>query len=169
MNENLLAFYMGYAFSHAINVQCRLAARELMVPFVVYWQGKQPKPVPYPALTQTEAVERANNARTQIAAEITGWSSCREGLVKQNDDTNLDTLFVEGWVLGLAPQLELFVYCRKEPFRLIRGFIWKSHPNARKDIPAFMADFKNGILSQPFGQQCLEYVERAEPAHFSKT
>ncbi|MGO4569270.1 hypothetical protein AB4Z52_30540 [Rhizobium sp. 2YAF20] len=163
MNENLLAFYMGYAFSHAVNTQHLLAPNELMVPYVVYWQDEQPAPVPYSAPTQNEAVQKANTARTQKAAEVTGWSSGREGLITPNDGTKLDVLFIEGWVPGLTPPLEMLVYCRKEPFKLIQGFMWKPHSQARKDSRTFMMDFKRGIISQPFGQQCLEYVEHSEP------
>jgi hypothetical protein len=168
MNENLLAFYMGYAFCHAVNVQHALGSEELMVPFVVYWQDKQPSPVAYPAATQSEAVAKACAARVQMGAETTGWSSCREGLVPQNDGSKLDALLVEGWVPGLAPPLELLVYYRRGRFRLIRGLLWKSHPYARKDTHAFMAEFKKGILGHPFGATCLEYIERAEPIQFEQ-
>ena len=168
MNENLLAFYMGYAFCHAVNLQHVLEPEALMAPFVVYWQDKQPNPVPYPAATQSEAVERASVERVQRGSEGTGRSSCREGLVPQNDGSKLDALLVEGWVPGLAPPLEMFVYYRKTAFRLIRGLLWKSHPYARKDTHAFMAEFKNGILGHPFGATCLEYLDHAEPVQFEK-
>lgn len=164
MNENLLALYLGYAFSHAVNVQHKLTAKELMVPFVIYWQGNQLEVVAYPAATQAEAVDQANAARVEKAAGTTGWSSSREGLMAQNDGTKLDILLVEGWVPDLSPPLEMFVYYRKEPFRLLQGFFWKSHPDARRDPHAFMAEFKRGMLSHPFGPECLDYVERADPA-----
>ena len=164
MNENLLAFYMGYAFSQAINVQHKMAAKELMVPFVIYWQGNHLDIVAYPAATQAEAVEQANVARGQKAAGTTGWSSSREGLMAQNDGTKLDILLVEGWVPELSEPLEMFVYYRQEPFRLIQGFFWKSHPEARKDPQSFMAEFKRGMLIHPFGRECLDYVDHADPA-----
>jgi len=165
MNENLLACYMGYAFSHAINVQHLLSPGELTVPYVVYWKDEEPTPVPYPAETQHEAVEKAHAARVQYS-EGTGWSSGREGMIDQGDGTKLDILLIEGWVPDLAPPLELLVYYRTGPFRLIQGFMWKNHPQARKDGRAFMTEFKRGILLQPFGQQCMEYIERAEPVSY---
>ncbi|MFZ6871369.1 hypothetical protein ACO0LF_04795 [Undibacterium sp. Di27W] len=166
MNENFLAFYMGHAFSHAVHVQHHLEPKELMVPFVAYWQEKQSTVIPYPAETQAEAVEKACEAREQSAIGTTGWASCREALVQQPDGAKLNTLLVEGWNPGLTPQLEMFVYCRKEPFKLIRGFFWKPHPDARKNAQVFMGHFKDGILSHPFGQKSIEYVERAEPIQF---
>ncbi len=74
---------------------------------------------------------------------------------------------MEGWVAGLTPPLEVLVYYRKEPFRLIQGLLWKSHADARKNTSAFMAKFKDGILTHPFSKESLEYVERAEPANFA--
>jgi len=153
---------MGYAFSHAINVQHLLAPGELTVPYVVYWNEEEPTPVHYAAETQREAVEKALVARNQYS-DGTGWSSGREGLIDQGDGTKLDSLLIEGWVPDLAAPLELLVYYRTEPFRLIQGFMWKNHPQARKDSRAFMTEFKRGILRQPFGQECMEYIECAEP------
>lgn len=161
MNENLLACYMGYAFSHAVNVQHVLSPGELTVPYVVYWKDEKPTPVSYSGATQQEAVEKSHAARIQYS-DGTGWSSGRECLVDQGNGTKLDGLFIEGWVPGLAPPLELLVYYRTGPFRLIKAFMWKTHPNARKDVRAFMAEFRRGILLQPFGQQCMEYIDRAE-------
>ncbi|MFZ6721410.1 hypothetical protein ACO0LK_14745 [Undibacterium sp. Ji49W] len=166
MNEDILAFYMGYAFSHAIHTQHLLEHNALMVPFVVYWQHMQSDSVPYSATTQVEALEKAHSARAQREAEVTGWSSGREGTIQQNDGSKLDVVLIEGWVPGLTPPLEMFVYCRKTPFRLIQGLFWKPHHNARKNTQAFMAKFKDGILGHPFGKQCLQYVERAEPVNF---
>jgi hypothetical protein len=163
MNEELLAFYMGCAFSHALQVQQLLAPGELMVPFVAYWNGDQPTFVPYPAASQEEAVANSVAAREQQKAVTEGWVGGREGLVTQNDGTKLDVLLLEGWVRNLELPLEMFIYCRKAPFRLIKGFIWKSHPHARKDTHAFMASFKRGISSHSFGAQCLDIVEHAEP------
>ena len=160
---------MGYAFSHAINVQHSINSKELMVPYVVYWQGEQATPVPYPALTQKEALENAHAARAQKENEITGWSSGREGFITQSDGSSVDTILIDGWISNLSPPLEMFVYLKKEPFRLIKGFMWKTHPQARKDSHAFMTEFKRGILNQPFGLQCLEYVEQSESIKFSGT
>jgi hypothetical protein len=164
VNDNILAFYMGYTFSQAVNIQHKLAAKELMVPFVIYWQGNHLDLATYPAATQAEAVEQAMRARTERAAGTTGWSSSREGLMAQNDGSKLDTLLIEGWVPGLSSPLEMFVYCRKDPFRLLQGFFWKSHPEARKEPQSFMGEFKRGILIHPFGQGCLGYVDHADPA-----
>ena len=161
MNEKSLACYMGYAFSQAVNLQHLLSPGDLAVPYVVYWKGEEPTPVPYPAATQQEAVEKAQAARIQYL-EGTGWSSGREGLIDQGNGTKLDALLIEGWVPGLAPPVELLVYYLRGPFRLIKGFMWKGHPQARKDPRAFMAEFQRGILLQPFGRQCMEYIERAE-------
>jgi hypothetical protein len=64
------------------------------------------------------------------------------------------------------PPTEMFTYYRRGPFRLIQGFMWKEHQQVRRtaeDKREFMKEFKRGILSQPFGQQCLEYVARSEP------
>ncbi|AVR14085.1 hypothetical protein WJ19_26975 [Burkholderia vietnamiensis] len=60
----------------------------------------------------------------------------------------------------------MFVYYRSEPFRLIQGFLWKAHAQARKDGPSFMAEFRRGILAQPFGQQCMECIDNAELVQF---
>jgi hypothetical protein len=166
MNESLLAFYMGYAFGHAIHIQHVLERNALMVPFVVYWQNMQPQPVPYPASSQLQAVEEARAARLEKESEVTGWSSGREGAIQQNDGSRLDALLIEGWVPSVAPQLEMMVYYRKDPFRLLQGLFWKPHPDARKDTRAFMQEFKNGILYHPFGKAGLEYLERAEPVNY---
>jgi hypothetical protein len=165
IDEKRLAFYMGYAFSHAIQVQHLLAPGELTVPYVVYWNNETPTPVPYPAATQHEAVKNAQSAREQTASG-SGWSSGREGYVTQGNGAKLDVLVIEGWVPGLDVPLELLVYCRKDPFRLIRGFLWKAHAQARKDGPSFMVEFKRGIMGQPFGQRCLEDLENAERVQF---
>lgn len=163
MDEKLLAYYMGNAFSHAVHVQTLLATNELMVPYVVYWQGGQSRPVPYPAETQHEAVELAHEARERPAPGVTGWASGREGSLLQTDGSKLDVLLVEGWIPGLMPPLQMLVYCRKEPFCLLKGFMWQPHPQVRKDVQAFMADFKLGLQSHSFGQQCIALIDRAEP------
>lgn len=162
MDDTRLAHYMGYAFSHAVNVQQLLAPEELTVPYVVYWEGEVPTPVPYPARSQAEAVEAAHTARSQRTAG-TGWSSGREGVVDLGNGATAEVLLIEGWVPGLDEPLELFVYYRKNPFRLVQGFLWKNHPQARGNSSAFAVEFRNGILMQPFGEACLQYVERAEP------
>lgn len=163
MNEGLLALHMGYAFSHALQVQRLLSSGELMVPFVIYWKGDRPTSIPYPAPTQEEAIANAMAAREQQKATTDAWVGGREGLVAQSNGTKLDVLLLEGWVNDLDPPLEMFVYFRRAPFRLINGFIWKTHPHARKDARAFMESFKRGIISHPFGSQSLDIVERAEP------
>jgi hypothetical protein len=165
MNEKHLALYMGYAFSHGINVQHLLAPGELTVPYVVYWDNGTPTPVPYPAATQHEAVANSRSAREQTVGG-SGWSSGREGTITQNDGTKLDILLIEGWVPGLDVPLEMFVYYRTQPFRLIHGFMWKEHAQARKEGQSFMTDFKRGILMQPFGQRCMEDIENAERVQF---
>lgn len=161
IDEKRVAFYMGYAFSHAIHVRHLLAPGELTVPYVVYWDNETPTPVPYPAATQHEAVAKAQSARDQ-ATSGSGWSSGREGTVTQSNGAKMDVLVIEGWVPGLDVPLEVFVYYRTEPFRLIRGFLWKAHAQARKDGPSFMGEFKRGILAQPFGQQSMECIDNAE-------
>lgn len=166
MKESLLPFYMGYAFSHAVNVQNLIEPPELMVPYVVYWEGEQPTPVPYPASTQAFAIEKACAAREQRAPRVTGWASGREGTITFDNDVKHDVLLIEGWVPGLSLPLEMFTCCRKAPFRLLNGFVWKNHSQVRRtkeETREFMKEFKRGILSQPFGQQCLEYIERSEP------
>jgi hypothetical protein len=163
MDKNILAFYMGYAFSHAIHVEQLLAPGELLVPYIISWQDGDANPVPYPAQTQAEAVNRLRSACAQLSSHLSAWTSGREGLVAQKDGTKLDVLLVEGWIPELSEPLEMFVYCRKDPFRLIHGFMWKDHPKARKNVQAFMAEFKNGILSHPFGRQCMEYIKHSEP------
>lgn len=163
--EEWLAFYMGYAFSHAIHVQHLLAPGELTVPYVVYWDNETPTPVPYPAATQHEAVANAHSARDQ-ASSRSGWSSGREGTVTQSNGAKMDVLVIEGWVPGLDVPLEVFVYYRTDPFRLIQGFLWKAHAQARKDDLSFMAEFKRGILAQPFGQQCMECIDNAVCVQF---
>lgn len=165
-DEKRLALYMGYAFSHGINIQHILSPGELTVPYVVHWNNETPTPVPYPAATQQEAVANAYSAREQ-ASEGHGWSSGLEGAIDLGNGTKMDILVIEGWVPGLVSPLEMFVYCRREPFRLVHGFMWKGHEQARKDAQSFMADFKRGILMQPFGQQCLEYVENGERVQFT--
>jgi hypothetical protein len=165
VNEEHLALYMGYAFSHGINVQHLVVPGELTVPYVIYWENETPTPVPYPAATQYEAVENARSAREQVDGG-TGWSSGREGVVAQGDGAKLDVLLIEGWVPGLTTPLEMFVYYRTQPFRLIHGFMWKEHAQARKEGKSFMANFKRGILMQPFGQRCMEDIENAERVQF---
>ncbi len=165
-NEALLAFYMGYAFCHGVNVQHVLAPNELSVPYVVYWQGEQPSPTPYAAQTQAEAVNHAIADRAAKSATVTGWSSGWEVSVRQSDGTKLDAMLIDGWVPGLSSPVEMMVYIRKDPFRLVRGFMWKLHPEARKDAHTFMQDFQRGMLSQPFGQQCLRYVEGSEAVQY---
>ncbi|WP_321867669.1 hypothetical protein [Paraburkholderia tropica] len=165
IDEKRLAFYMGYAFSHAIQVQHLLAPGELTVPYVVYWDKEIPAPVPYPAATQHEAVANAQSAREQ-AISGSGWSSGREGLIAQSNGEKMDVLVIEGWVPGLDVPLEVFVYYRKDPFRLLQGFLWKTHEQARKDGPSFMVEFRRGILAQPFGQQCMEVIDNAEPVQY---
>jgi hypothetical protein len=165
IDEKRLAFYMGYAFSHAIQVQHLLAPGELTVPYVVYWDKETPTPVPYPAETQHEAVASAQSAREQVTSG-SGWSSGREGTITQSNGTKMDVLLIEGWVPGLDVPLEVFVYCRRAPFRLIHGFLWQSHAQARKDATSFNAEFKRGILAQPFGQKCMEVIDNAERVQF---
>lgn len=167
MNEMLLAYYMGYAFCHGVNVQHLLAPQELAVPYVIYWDNKVPTPVPYYASSQEEAVANARLARRQ-AHDVTGWSSGREGFVTQKDGTKLDALVVEGWVPALDAPLEVFVYYRRNPFRLIYGFLWKVNPQARKDTQAFAAEFQRGIQAHPFGEQCMNDVQNAEQVQFSR-
>jgi hypothetical protein len=167
MDEKLLAYYMGHGFSHALHVQTLLATNELMVPYVIYWQDKLPHPIPYPAPTQQEAVQLANEARERQGPSTTGWTSGREGSVAQPNGSKLDVVLVEGWVPALTPPLQMFVYCRKEPFRLLKGFLWQTHPLARKDARTFMEDFKQGIQSHSFGQQCLTMIDNAEPVTFA--
>ncbi|BCG05440.1 hypothetical protein PPGU19_100080 (plasmid) [Paraburkholderia sp. PGU19] len=41
VNEEHLALYMGYAFSHGINVQHLVAPGELTVPYVIYWENER--------------------------------------------------------------------------------------------------------------------------------
>ncbi|MGP8436161.1 hypothetical protein ACT2FY_18155 [Paraburkholderia fungorum] len=165
IDEKRLAFYMGYAFSHAIQVQHLLAPGELTVPYVVYWDKEMPVPVPYPAATQHESVANAQSARQQ-ATSGSGWSSGREGAITQSNGAKMDVLVIEGWVPGLDVPLEVFVYYRKDPFRLIQGFLWKAHAQVRNDGPSFMAEFKRGILAQSFGQQCMETIDNAERVQF---
>ncbi|MBR8357884.1 hypothetical protein KDW10_11030 [Burkholderia vietnamiensis] len=165
IDEKRLAFYMGYAFSHAIHVQHLLVPGELTVPYVVYWDNETPTPVPYPAATQHEAIANAQSARDR-ASSGSGWSSGREGNVTQSNGAKMDVLVIEGWVPGLDVPLEMFVYYRTEPFRLIQGFLWKAHAQARRDGPSFMAEFRRGILAQPFGQQCMECIDNAELVQF---
>ncbi|NKA72563.1 hypothetical protein GO285_01479 [Ralstonia solanacearum] len=160
MDDSRLARYLG--FSQAVHLQHVLAPEELTVPYVVYWDHEVPTPVPYPATTQAEAVEHARAARAQHR-EGTGWSSGREGWLDLGNGTKAEVLLIEGWVPGLEAPLEMFVYYRREPFRLVQGFLWKDHPQARQDRAAFAAEFKRGILMQPFGEQCLQCVEQAEP------
>lgn len=167
MNEILLAYYMGYAFCHGVNVQHLLAPKELTVPYVIYWDSKVPKAIPYPASSQEDAVASARSARRQVH-DVTGWSSGREGFVTQKDGTQLDALVVEGWVPSLDVPLEVFVYYRKSPFRLIYGFFWKANPQARKDVQAFAAEFQRGIQAHPFGEQCMNDVQNAERVQFSR-
>ncbi|MBW9104924.1 hypothetical protein [Paraburkholderia phenoliruptrix] len=165
IDEKRLAFYMGYAFSHAIQVQHVRAPGELTVPYVVYWDNETPTPVPYPAATQHEAIANAQSAREQTTSG-SGWSSGREGTISQSNGAKMDVLVIEGWVPGLDVPLEVFVYCRRDPFRLIQGFLWKTHAQARKDGPSFMAEFKRGILVQPFGQNSMEVIDNAERVQF---
>lgn len=165
IDEKRLAFYMGYGFSHAIHVQHLLAPSELMVPYVVYWDNDTPTPVPYPAATQHEAVANARSSRDQVIAG-SGWSSGIEGTVTQSSGVKMDVLVIEGWVPGLDVPLEVFVYYKRDPFKMIQGFFWKAHEQARKDGPSFMAEFKRGILAQPFGQQCMQCIDNAERVQF---
>ena len=167
MNEHLLALYMSYALCHGIQVQHLLSKGELTVPYVIYWNEEKPTPVPYPAATQEEGVAKARAAR-DAAQEITGWSSGREGSVVQKDGTKLDVLFIEGSLPGMSAPLELLTYYRNDPFRLIAGFMWKPHPQVRKDPPVFMADFQRGIHMHPFGQQCMSDLQKAERVQLTR-
>jgi hypothetical protein len=167
MNEHLLALYMGYALCHGIQVQHLLASGELTVPYVIYWNNNKPTPVPYPAATQEEAVAKAHAARG-AAQKITGWSSGREGSVAQNDGTKRDVLFIEGSLPGMSAPLEMLTYYRKDPFRLIAGFMWKPHAQVRKDSHVFTKDFQLGIHMHQFGEQCMSDLQNAERVQFTR-
>lgn len=99
MNTAALAFYTGYAFCQAINVQHVLEDNALMVPFVVHWQGEHANQVPYPAETQEEAVALAQAARERQSPNMTGWSAGREGLVA----LSVDCCRFDGHHLKLIP------------------------------------------------------------------
>jgi len=159
---------MGQAFCHGVKALQGLRSGEWIAPYVVYWHEDQPLPVSYRAATQAEAVEKAIAERKQKSAAGASWAAGREGVIDLPGGGQFDTLVIEGWIPGLDPIAEMFVYRRKQPFRLIRGFLWKSHPYAGRDTPAFMEEFKRGILSDPFGRQCLDAVAHAENLPFSR-
>jgi hypothetical protein len=167
MDENKLAFSMGYAFSHAIHVQTLLAPKELLVPYVIYWEDEVVNPIAYPASTQHEAVRLANEARQHLSPAVTGWAFGREGAVLQQNGTSLEALLIEGWTPGVTPPLQMLAYFRKDPFRLLRGFFWQPHPTARKNAQAFMANFQQGIEGHTFGAQCFGMIQNSEPVTFA--
>jgi hypothetical protein len=164
MNPATLAFYTGYAFCQAVNVQHVTEEGALMVPFVVHWQGDRPNAVPYPAQTQEEAVARARVARESQAPDMTGWSSGRDGLVTLSDGTKHDVLFIEASVPGLNEPVTLVYLYKRNPFALVGGLNFMPNTQVRQtDIERkeFMSDFRRGIGAHPFGSQCLNDVTNA--------
>jgi hypothetical protein len=164
MDANVLALYAGYAFAHAVQVQSVLEEHSLMVPFVVHWRNETPTAVPYPARTQEQAVALAIQAREDRTDSLDGWSSGREGLLKQDDGTERDVLLIEAWVPGLTEHLVLFHYYSPRPFVLVGGFVFKSNPQFKRspeESKLFSHHFRRGISSHPFGGSCLKIVEKA--------
>ena len=164
MDANLLALYTGYAFAQAVQVQSVLEENSLMVPFVVHWRDESPTAIPYPAKTQEQAVERAIRAREDRADSVDGWSSGREGQLKQNDGTKRDVLLIEAWVPGLTEHLVLLHYYSARPFVLVGGFNFKINPEFKRspeENKLFFHHFRRGIASHPFGAGCLAIIEKS--------
>jgi len=64
------------------------------------------------------------------------------------------------------PPTEIVHLLPEGTIQVIQGVMWKEHHQVRRtaeDKREFMKGIRHGILSQPFGQQCLEYVARSEP------
>lgn len=164
MNTSALAFYAGYAFCQAVNVQHVIEEDALMVPFVVHWQGERPTAIPYPAKTQDEAVAHAMTARDNQLPGKTGWSSGRDGLVTLSNGAKHDVLLIEASVPGLnAPVTLLYLY-RRKPFTLVSGFNWAPNAQVRQsdaERKEFMSDFRRGMAAHPFGSECLSYATNA--------
>jgi hypothetical protein len=164
MDANLLALYTGYAFAQAVQVQSVLEENSLLVPFVVHWRNESPTAVPYPAETQEQAVQLAIRAREDRTNALDGWSSGREGLLKQNGGPDRDVLLIEAWVPGLTEHLVLFHYYSPRPFVLVGGFNFKGNPEFKRspeENKLFSHHFRRGISSHPFGGSCLKIVEKA--------
>lgn len=164
MDANLLALYTGYAFAQAVQVQTLLEEDAMMVPFVVHWRNESPTAVPYPAKTQEQAVLLAIQAREDQANSLGGWSSGREGQLKQDDGTKRDVLLIEAWVPGLTEHLVLIHYYSPRPFVLVGAFNFKSNAEFKRspeENKAFFHHLRRGISSHPFGGSCLKIVEKA--------
>lgn len=164
MDANLLALYTGYAFAQAVQVQSVLEENSLMVPFVVHWRNETPTAIPYPAKTQEQAVELAIRAREERTDSVDGWSSGREGQLKQNDGTKRDVLLIEAWVPGLTEHLVLFHYYSARPFALVGAFNFKINPEFKRspeENKLFFHHFRRGISSHPFADGCLAIIEKS--------
>jgi hypothetical protein len=163
MDANVLALYTGYAFALAVQLQSALEEDSLMVPFVVHWRNETPTAVPYPAKTQEQAVALAIQAREDRANSFDGWSSGREGLLKQDDGTKRDVLLIEAWVPGLTKHLVLFHYYSARPFVLVGGFVYGSNPQFKRspeENKLFSHHFRRGISSHPFADGCFTIIEK---------
>jgi hypothetical protein len=163
MDANVLALYTGYAFALAVQLQSVLEENSLMVPFVVHWRKETPTTVPYPAKTQDQAVALAIQARAARASSFDGWSSAREGLLKQDDGTKRDILLIEAWVPGLTEHLVLFHYYSARPFVLVGGFVYGSNPQFKRspqENQLFSHHFRRGIASHPFAEGCFAIIEK---------
>lgn len=161
----LVAFYLGNAFCGAVNVQHVLAEGEQMVPIVIHWKKEAGTGFSYAGATQKEAVAAAIAAREKQPPEFTGWSSARDGLITGSKGEKLDVLMVEASIPGLRqPEVLVFQY-RRRPFRLVGAFNFQNHPQLRLssfDATEYMASFRRGMASHPFGAQCKRYVEEAD-------
>ncbi|OOG36231.1 hypothetical protein [Rhodanobacter sp. C05] len=165
MNVDALALYTGYAFCQAVNLQHVMADNELMVPFVVHWSKETPRPIPYPAQTQEQAVGLAVKACEDRALGPDGWSSGREGLIDPGDGKKRDVLLIEAWVPDLHPPVVLIHYYQKSPFALHFAFMWQNHAQVRRspeEAKTFLLHVRRGIMSHPFGSQCMEYLEKSK-------
>lgn len=165
LNIEALAFYTGYAFCQAVNVQNVIEADALMVPFVVHWKGFQPTAIPYSAPTQAEAVALAMSAREHQSSEFTGWSFGRDGLVTLSNGSKHDVLLIEASVPGIQEPIMLYQLYKQKPFTLVEHFNFQNHPQIRRtqeENAEFMVYFRRGLVSHPFGEKCLHAVENTK-------
>ncbi len=163
MDDSRLARYLGYAFSQAVHLQHVLAPEELTVPYVVYWDPRSadasPVPGHNPSGGSRTCTRRASAAsgRHRLVERPEGWLDLGNG-------TKAEVLLIEGWVPGLEAPLEMFVYYRREPFRLVQGFLWKDHPQAAKTGPRSPRNSSEASSCNPLASSVCNVSSRPSPS-----
>tara|TARA_R110000764_G_scaffold235637_2_gene330273 strand:- start:296 stop:796 length:501 start_codon:yes stop_codon:yes gene_type:complete len=162
MDVTELAFYAGYAFCQAVNVQSVLEPDALMVPFVVEWSEKSPSAKPYPAKTQKEAVQLQADAIGKIEQNFQPWSAGKDGLLSLSNGSKADVLVITSGSHELGSRLEVLHMYTTKPFALTGNFIvqppYDEFLKKENGSSRFFASFIQGIQAHNFSGECMSYV-----------